>query len=112
MDISFGEVEGFRKVSLAGRLDTAGVSSVELRFTAGIVPAGQSAIVDLTHVEFLTSLGVRMLLSAARSLSSKGAKLVMYGANPAVLDVITTMGFEDVVPLAPSETAAVALVKA
>jgi anti-anti-sigma factor len=112
MDIKFSEIEGLKKVSLAGRLDTAGVDQVELRFTAGVAAGGQSTMVDLTHVEFLTSLGVRMLLSTARALSSKGAKLVMYGANPAVLDTIETMGFNDVVPLAASESAALALLKA
>jgi anti-anti-sigma factor len=111
MQIKFDQVEGFNKVALAGRMDTAGVSAVELRFTSGIVPGGRNTIVDLSEVEFLASLGVRMLISTARALSNKGATLVMFGATPAVADTIETMGFAEIVPLADSEADAIALLQ-
>lgn len=112
MQITFDQVEDFRKVILAGRLDTAGVSQIEARFSAGIVPSGKSTILDLTEVEFLASLGVRMLISTARALSAKGGRLVMYGATPAVADTIEAMGFAEIVPLTQSEVEALALLQA
>jgi anti-anti-sigma factor len=112
MQISFDKAENFKKVTLVGRLDTAGVSQIEARFSAGIVPSGQSAILDLTEVEFLASLGVRMLISTARALSAKGGRLVMYGANPAVADTIDAMGFGEIVPLTDSEPEAIAFLQA
>ncbi len=111
MQISFGEIEDFRKVSLGGRLDSGGVGKIEAQFAAGVVAGGRSTVVDLTEVDFLASLAVRMLISTARSLSTKGCKLVMFGANPEVLDTIETMGFDDIVPLASSEHEAVALLR-
>lgn len=112
MQITFDQAGDFKKVILVGRLDTAGVSQIEARFSAGIAPAGKSTILDLTEVEFLASLGVRMLISTARSLSAKGGKLVMFGANPAVLDTVEAMGFAEIVPLLQSEAEAIAFLQA
>jgi anti-anti-sigma factor len=112
MQISFDQVENYKKVILAGRLDSAGVGMIEARFSAGIVPGGQSTVLDLTEVEFLASLGVRMLISTARALSAKGGRLVMFGANPSVTDTIETMGFSEIVPLTQTEPEAIALLQA
>lgn len=112
MDVTFGEIEGFRTVAIAGRLDTAGVSAIESEFAAGIVPMGRSTLVDMSEVEFLASLGVRLLITTARALSARGAMLVMYGATPPVVDTIETMGFQDLVPLAASQGEALELLQA
>jgi anti-anti-sigma factor len=112
MQIKIERVDDFNKVALAGRLDTAGAGAVEVRFAAGIVPNGRSTMVDLSEVEFLASMGVRLLISTARSLSAKGGKLVMFGATPAVVDTIETMGFAEIVPLADTEADALALLRA
>ena len=110
MEFQFTDVDGVRKVSLAGRLDSAGVDLIETRFGAVIVAGGKPTVVDMAEVAFLASLGVRMLLSTTRSLSQKGSKLALYGAQPQVLEVIETMGFQDIVPIATSEAEAIALV--
>jgi anti-anti-sigma factor len=112
MQIQFAEVETFKKVALSGRLDSANIGALEAQFSAGVVPTGRDTLVDLTEVEFLASLAVRMLISAARALSSRGAKLVMFGANEAVTDTIETMGFTDIVPLALTERDAIELLRA
>lgn len=109
MELQFTEVGGVKKVVLAGRLDSAGVDIIETRFTAGIVPAGAHTVVDLTEVVFLASLGVRMFISTTRALAWKGGKLVMFGATPPVMETITTMGFEDIVPVVETESEALAL---
>ena len=110
MEMRVSEIDGVKKVSLLGRLDSAGVDVIETQFSATIVPAGVSAIVDLTELTFLASLGVRMFISTTRALSWRGGKLVMYGATPAVHEIIETMGFDDIVPLVADEAAALALV--
>jgi anti-sigma B factor antagonist len=110
MEMRVSEIEGVKKVSLLGRLDSAGVDVVETQFSATIVPAGVSTIVDLSELTFMASLGVRMLISTTRALSWRGAKLVMYGAKPAVAEIIEIMGFSDIVPLVGGEAEAIALV--
>jgi anti-sigma B factor antagonist len=110
MEMRVSEIDGVKKVSLLGRLDAMGADVIETQFSGTIAPGGVSTIVDLSELTFLASLGVRMFISTARALSWRGAKLVMYGARPAVAEIIETMGFGDIVPLVGGEAEALALV--
>src|SRR5689334_12580286 len=81
MEMQYSDIGLVRRVVFVGRLDTAGVDRVETRFGAAVVAAGKNTVVDLSQVSFLASLGIRMLITTARSLSRKRAKLAMYGAT-------------------------------
>lgn len=110
MDVVITDLSGVTKVEMSGRLDTANVSQVETSFIAGIVPKAQHTVLDLSNVTFIASLGIRMLLSAARVLNRRGAKFVMYGAKPAVMDIIETTALSDIIPLLGTEADAMAAV--
>ncbi len=112
MEIETSTVDDVTKVSLTGRLDTTGVSRIETHFAGMILPQGKHAIVDLSQVAFLASLGVRMLISVTRALSLKGRKLALYGANEGVMEIIETTSLNEIVPVAATEAEAIALVKA
>ncbi|MCB2062476.1 MAG: STAS domain-containing protein [Novosphingobium sp.] len=108
MDIVITDASGVTKAELNGRLDTANVNDLELRFTAGIMPKAQHTIVDLTNVTFIASLGIRMLLTTARGLASRGAKFAMFGANPAVMEIFETTALSDIIPILQTEADAMA----
>jgi anti-anti-sigma factor len=110
MEMQFSDVGAVRKVVLSGRLDTSGVDLVETKFGAAIVPGGKNTVVDISEVSFLASMGIRMLISTTRALSRKGAKLALYGAGPSVMDVIETAVLTEIIPVAPSESEAIAIV--
>jgi len=111
-DIRILEVAGVTKVLVDGRLDTFGVNAVENKFQASVIPAGSPAIVDLSNVSFVASLGIRMLLSAARALRNRGKKLAVFGATPLVAEIFTSAALEDLLPLHRSEAEALAEVTA
>jgi anti-sigma B factor antagonist len=110
MEMQHCDIGDVRKVTLAGRLDSAGVDAIEIRFGAVIVPGGRNTVVDITEVTFLASLGIRMLISTTRALSRKGAKLAVFGPSPAVMEVIETTAVHEIVPVVTSESEAIALV--
>ena len=110
MEMQHGDIGDVRKVTLNGRLDTAGVDMIETRFGAVIVPAAKNTVVDISEVSFLASMGIRMLIATTRSLSRKGGKLALYNATPAVREVIETTALTDIIPLANSESEAVSIV--
>jgi len=110
MDIVITDISGVTKAQLTGRLDTANVNGVESQFTAGVLPLAQNTVVDLSNVSFIASLGIRMLLSTARGLNGKGAKLVMFGATPPVMEIIETTALSDMIPVFGSEDDAMAAV--
>jgi anti-anti-sigma factor len=99
------------KVALQGRLDASGVAQIEIRFIASIVPAGKHAIIDLSGVDFLSSLGIRLLIMTARSLRSKKAQLVVFGARPLVKESLESVAIGNLVPIAADESGAMSLLE-
>jgi anti-sigma B factor antagonist len=103
--------EDLVNVKLAGRLDTPGVDRIELRFTALLVPSGKSAVVDLSGVQFVASMGIRMFISVARSLRTKKAKLALYAPQELVSEVFENASLRDLLPVCANEAEAVAAVR-
>ena len=113
MDMNISELGDNRvKVTLKGRLDTPGVDRVETRLVASLVPAGRSAIVDLSNVEFIASMGIRLFLSTARSLHLKKARLVLFAPQAGVREVFDTVSLGDLIPICDDEPAALAALAA
>jgi len=100
--------EGVVDVALIGRLDTPGVAGIELRFTATLVPRGARAVVDLSEVEFIGSMGIRMLISVARALSKKRGKLVLYKPQRMVEEVFHTVALGEIISVQPDAASALA----
>ena len=94
------------KVILTGRLDTPGVARIETRFTAALVPDAKSAIVDLSGVEYVTSMGLRLLVSTTRHLAMRNAKLVLFAPHPRVNEVFDTASLRDLIPVCDDEASA------
>jgi anti-anti-sigma factor len=86
-------------VALVGRLDTAGVDAIELTFNAAVVARRVDAIVDLAGVAFLSSMGVRMLLTAAKALGRSGARLVLVAPGPLVAEALRHSALDEIVPV-------------
>lgn len=100
MDMTVQELNpDARCVALAGRLDTLGVDRVETRFNAATAAAGRDILVDLTEVSFVSSMGVRLLITAARSLRSRGHRMVLFAAQPTVTSTLEMIEMDQVIPL-------------
>jgi anti-sigma B factor antagonist len=112
MTVQPDQPEPVTRIALEGRLDSAHVARVEEQFTAQVAQGGRHALVDLSQVVFLASMGVRMLLGNAKSLLADGAQMVLYGASPEVTYVIEASGIGTVVPVAQSEEEALAMMSA
>ncbi len=89
----------YTHVALSGRLDIDGVKAIELEFASVVGGKNQSAIVDITEVSFIASLGMRMLLSTAKNLRTRNCKVVLYNPQPVVQEALETAGFSTVMPI-------------
>jgi anti-sigma B factor antagonist len=94
------------KVIFKGRLDTPGVDRVETRFVAAVMPGGRHTLVDLSEVDFIGSLGVRMFISVARTLGLKQAKLFLISPQAQVREVFDHVALSDIIPICVSEAEA------
>jgi anti-anti-sigma factor len=99
---------GVSCVQLNGRLDTSGADAIGTRFTAAVAAAGRPTIVDLSQVSFLSSMGIRLLIANARTLHQKGGRMVLFGAQPMVQEILDGVALDQIVPVVASESAALA----
>lgn len=85
-------------IRLVGRLDSAGVETVEAQFVdqAAATPA---VLVDLSAVDFMASSGISMLIAAARGRAALGGKLVLCHCQPRVTHVLSTAGIDSILPI-------------
>jgi len=110
MEMTMAELEGKGvKITLHGRLDTPGVGAIETRFAAAA--ARKNAIVDLSDVTFLASLGIGMLIGAARALKRSGHIFVLYGAPVRVSETLHNSGLAEILPMAADEAGALQLLE-
>jgi anti-anti-sigma factor len=93
--------EAFTHVALRGRLDVSGVDAVEPEFTRQIVARRKPAIVDISAVEILASIGVGMLVRTARSLHSHG---LIFGVVATGLskEILERLKIDTVFPVVPT----------
>ncbi len=59
-------------------------------------------MIDARGVTFVASIGLRHLVSAAKTLARRGGSIKLVNANPAVADVITSAGLAQMLPIEPS----------
>lgn len=112
MELQMIDLGTASKIALQGRLDTPGVDQIETRFTASVVPLGKHALIDLSGVTFISSMGIRMLIGTARSLNFKKAKMIVFGAQPLVKESLDHVSLSDVIPVVATEAQALELLKA
>jgi anti-anti-sigma factor len=93
-------------VALQGRLDTVGVDQVETRFSAAVAAGARDALVDLSQVSFLSSMGVRLIITAARAQRQSGHRMVLFGAQPVVQATLETVALDLIVPVVASRAEA------
>jgi anti-anti-sigma factor len=67
-------VSQLKTIKLAGRLDTTRVGEIETGFYAeigAVKDKADIAVIDLSEVDFLSSLGIRLLVTAGKTFSQR-----------------------------------------
>jgi anti-sigma B factor antagonist len=84
-------------LTLAGRLDTTTAPQLEAELKQSI--SGVTLLTfDMSALEYISSAGLRVLLSAQKVMNKQGEMLVR-GANETVMEVFEVTGFSDVLTL-------------
>lgn len=78
------ETQAYVRIALAGILDTEGVGQIQLRFLSLTTTPGKHAIVDISGVDFISSLGMGMLLNCHNGLKRNGRKMILVKPQPLV----------------------------
>ena len=99
----------FAVAHLTGRLDAAGVVAVEPELTRAVASHERLAL-DLSEVPYLASMGLRLLLAAAKNQGKRGGRLVVVNPVPDVEAVLAIAGLEKPLRVCTSKNLAAAVV--
>ncbi|MBP3772158.1 MAG: STAS domain-containing protein [Treponema sp.] len=80
-------------LSIEGRLDTITAPELEKEITA--VSDASSLVIDFSRLDYISSAGLRVLLSAHKAYARKGG-LTITNVNDTVLDIFDVTGFKDI----------------
>ena len=100
MEIHYNELDNdIRLIKLNGSLDIPGVGEIETKFAGYSTGDNTRVVVDLSGVDFLASIGIRLLTSTAKSVASRGGKMVLLNPIPSVQDVLEMTGIPAIIPI-------------
>jgi anti-anti-sigma factor len=111
MEFVSEQSDGVEIVKLSGRLDGSNADAASERF-ADILNRGVSRLaLDLTDLEYISSAGLRVLLTVVKRLQQVQGKMTVFGLNGGVLAVFSVSGFDTILPVEPDLAAAIAALR-
>ena len=98
MECLHEDTDGVRIIRLAGRMDIEGNERVAHHFNALTAFGTPAVIVDLSDVEFLSSLGISTLVTGAKNIRLRKGVLALCGARPNVQSALERTNITAIIP--------------
>jgi len=99
MEMYYSEMNGIRLIKLGGRLDILSTGAIETKFAGYCAGEKPRVVVDLSEVNFLASIGIRLLMLTAKSIASRGGKMALLNPIPEVQNVLEITGIPTIIPI-------------
>lgn len=90
-------------IRIGGRLDAISSPPAERKVFDYINNGQYKLLLDLSGTEYLSSAGMRMLLSITKKLKTLSGKLVLFAITSNVMDILKMSGFDHVLEIANTE---------
>jgi len=84
-------------LTLEGRLDTTTAPQLEAELKASLSGV-EKLIIDMNALEYISSAGLRVLLSAQKVMNKQG-EMIIRGANETIMEVFEITGFVDILTI-------------
>ncbi|MBQ8940923.1 MAG: STAS domain-containing protein [Firmicutes bacterium] len=81
-------------VTIEGRLDTTTAPQLEAELKSSLDDI-KKLVFDIKDLEYISSAGLRVLLSAQKVMNKQG-NMVVKGANESVMEIFEVTGFVDI----------------
>lgn len=109
MKLDYSELDnGIRLLKLNGTLDMNGTYSIEVQFVRHCAGENVRVLVDLAKVNFMSSIGIPLLVNSAKSIVSRGGKVAFLNPQDKVLSVLEMVGVPEMIPIHTDMDAAIA----
>ena len=84
-------------VTLSGRLDTNTAPELETSL-AEILPEIQELTLDFSELDYISSAGLRVLLSAQKQMNKRCA-MKLTGVNDTIMEIFEVTGFSEILTI-------------
>ena len=84
-------------ISIDGRLDTSTAPELDEELKASL-DGVEELVMDFTDMEYISSAGLRVLLSAQKAMNAQG-EMTVTGVNDTVREIFDITGFTDILTI-------------
>lgn len=81
-----------------GRLDTVTSPDMEAAIKETI-PGISELVIDMASLEYISSAGLRVLLSAQKAVSGAGGSMKICNVNDTIMEIFDITGFSDILTI-------------
>jgi len=93
MKLEYSELaNGIRLMKLIGRLDLDGTNSIDKQFVQYCAGDNAYVLVDLSLVNYLSSIGIPLLITTAKGIAKRGGKMGLLNPQANVRSVLDLTG--------------------
>jgi len=97
-------------VEVEGRIDATGATVFEAHCDQWIKKGTRSLVLDFSDLEYLSSAGLRSIVSVSKKVKPAGGKVVVCGLKGTVKEIFDIAGFSALLPICPTVSDAAKLV--
>ncbi len=106
MQITVKTTNEVKVLAFEGRLDTQTSPDAQQQLTRLIEEGETKILVNFEKLEYISSAGLRVLLTAAKQLKAVDGELRVSGLNEIVKEVFDISGFDMILPISATESEA------
>lgn len=85
-------------LKVEGRLDTTTAPQLEEEIKAGI-PGVKELTLDFSGLEYISSAGLRVLLSTQKIMNKQDGTMSVTGVNETIMEIFEVTGFSDILTI-------------
>ena len=98
LNVTKNNVNDILTIALNGRLDTMTAPELESELANAIVGV-KELVFDLKNLEYISSAGLRVLLSAQKKINGQQGKMKLTNVCELVMEVFDVTGFADILTI-------------
>ena len=106
MDVTEIKSGGTVVITPTGRLDAASAHAFQERLLSGIDGGETSVLLDLVRLDYISSVGLRALLTAAKRVQARDGRFAVCALTDNVREVFQVSGFDTIIEVHPDRATA------
>jgi anti-anti-sigma factor len=111
LTITYGREGDAVVLKLSGRIDSRTAKAAGDALATAIADARPRLVIDLSGLSYVSSAGLRAMLSASGRIKQVGGKMALFGLTGTVREVFSVSGFDKILVVETGRSAALAAVR-